>query len=289
VPTVAVFGASSLVPLSAGPAYANASSWPHTLLLVASTSPLRVGSSWTSNIALNNDLVRAHRWNDVDSDAGISTIVALVRPDDRTAEVAFDLAGSATPVRYTESLAYDPTKVALAYSCGDRTRTFVSPSAVQGANCVRDLPATGAAATAGVVDTARLQASDSRARTGAAGAAAATDKRDADVQSISDPADIRRFIESMKGQMGDATPRGQVGDGRSVSSQPVNADQHAADGTVSARWNGAPAGNSQRMNAGTSATPRPAPPQNQPSARSGSAPSARPAASSPPIKPQAQQ
>ena len=211
------FGGSSLVPLTVSAASMTAAGWPHTLLLVASTMPLRISNSWSSNIAINNDLVREHRWNDLDTDAGIASIVDLVRPQDWGAEVATDQVALATPARYTASLSYDPNRNAVTYSCVDATRSFLSPVALLGASCValREFPASTAlnaarasvaAAPNGAVDTARAP---SQTRASARGTSRISEQKQADVRSINDPAEIRKFIESMKGGQAGQGPSGE--------------------------------------------------------------------------------
>jgi hypothetical protein len=213
LPGVAAFGGSSLVTLNTPVGGANAAGWPHTLLLVASSMPLRVGNMWTSNVAINNDLVRTHQWNDLDTDAGIAAVVDLVRPLDGGAEIATDRVQLATPARYASSLAYDPTHTAVGYSCWDANRQFISPVPQLGASCVglREFPAKGprnaavnALPPAGATDTARGVAFRT-ARASAAAVAAPTsaaprisEQKHGDVQSISDPAEIRAFMERMK-------------------------------------------------------------------------------------------
>lgn len=294
-PGVASLGASSLMPLNAPPVFSGVSDWSHTLLLVASTSPLRLGSSWTSNLVLNNDLVREQHWNDIDSDAGITAIINLVRPLDRSAEVTFDRVQAATPARYAASLAFDPNKVALAYSCFDGTRTFVSATPLLGASCVglRNLPPTGAVAAsiaalsapgAGpAADTGKAQTSDSHK--GTAGTGAASSKRSIDVQSISDPAEIRNFIETMKKQNGDLAPARHAADGASWSGRPADANRHSGDGSASMHGGGGPAVSAQHehANGGTAAPVRSAPVQAPPRAASG--PVTPPTPPATPIKP----
>jgi len=63
--------------------------WPHTLLLVASTSPLRVGSPWATNIQLNHQLIQRHLI-DLQTETGIETIIDMIRPLDAKAEIAYD-------------------------------------------------------------------------------------------------------------------------------------------------------------------------------------------------------
>lgn len=63
--------------------------WPHTLLLVASTAPLRVGSPLTTNARLNHLLVQRHL-TDLQTDTGIETIIDMIRSVDPKAEIAYD-------------------------------------------------------------------------------------------------------------------------------------------------------------------------------------------------------
>ena len=64
-------------------------SWPHTLLLVASTSPLRVASPFATNLRLNHDLIQRH-FIDLQSETGVETIIDMIRPLDPDAEMAYD-------------------------------------------------------------------------------------------------------------------------------------------------------------------------------------------------------
>ena len=67
-----------------------ADAWPRILLLVASTSPLRVDNWWSSSLAINQQLFGQRHWTDVQTDEGIDALVQLVRPLDPSAEVAID-------------------------------------------------------------------------------------------------------------------------------------------------------------------------------------------------------
>ena len=215
------FAGPGLVSLSTPSPALDAQGWPHTLLLVASTMPLRVGNSWTTNIALNNDLVRDHQWNTLSTDEGVAAVIRLVRPLDWGAEVVTDQVQTATPVMYASSLTHDPTTVGIAYSCNDAMHTFVSLTPMLGASCVaiRGMPATGLAAMAsasakpggvGAPDTAHVVATSVRP----AGTTRISDQKHADVQSISDPAAIRQFMERLKtgrGTDGSATTGSQGG------------------------------------------------------------------------------
>src|SRR6185437_14615613 len=89
VPYANLFGgSSSLIGLHA--ATLQDGGWPHMLLLVASTSPLRVGSPWMTEITLNHDLLRQHHVDDLQTDGGIEALVDLVKPLDPDAEMAYD-------------------------------------------------------------------------------------------------------------------------------------------------------------------------------------------------------
>lgn len=305
LPGAASFGGSSLVPLNTPVAATNASAWPHTLLLVASTMPLRIGNTWTTNIAINNELVRSHQWNELDTDAGIDAVVELVRPADWGAEVATDRVQLATPARYASALAYDPTQTAVGYTCWDANRQFISPVPQLGASCValREFPPSGArnaARTAlppaGAADTARRVASR-------AGRAAATtpvaprvsEQQHGDVQSISDPAEIRKFMENMKARQatqgaagGTREPRSErAHDGMPATERSGGTNRRNADGSPAY---GGSAGGASRINQGRGeARPRveeQARPQRPPQAPSGShAETAHPAAPPAPIKP----
>jgi hypothetical protein len=281
LPSGNIFGGSSLVTLNTPVGAANAAGWPHTLLLVASTMPLRVGSTWDSNIAINNDLVRTHQWNDLDTDAGIAAVVDLVRPLDWGAEVATDRVQLATPARYATSLAYDPNQTALGYSCVDANRQFTSPTPQLGAYCValRELPpntravnASTAAPPAGGIDTTRvlLQSNGSAA---APAASRISQQKHGDVESISDPAAIRSFMESMKtGQGTPDSPRTEGARGDQPHGPPRDASRDASrdqgrDQVHEARTkpdgSGAPAHTPRASSTSTTrpSTPPPAPPE----------------------------
>lgn len=203
-------GRSSLVSLNSPALGANAQGWPHTLLLVASTQPLRVGNSWTTNISLNNALVRDHDWNSLTNEAGIDAVIGLVRPLDGGAEVVTDEAQTATPAVYASSLSHDPNEVVLGYNCYDATRMFASPTPVLGASCfpTRDLGSNALAsrsvhpATGAPTDTTRVVATSTRPAT--SGTARVSVDKKPDVQSISDPAAIRKFMEDVKSGRGGA-------------------------------------------------------------------------------------
>lgn len=201
-------GRSALVSLNTPQASTSAQGWPHTLLLVASTMPLRVGSMWDSNITLNNDLVRDHDWNTLNTDEGVAAVIGLVRPVDWGAEVVTSELQTATPAVYASSLAHDPNQTALGYSCWDANHTFTSITPVAGASCfaVREFPASTVAARVvpprgpvGTVDTARvLSTSRHPAASATSGSPRVSTNRQSDVQSISDPAAIRKFMEAYR-------------------------------------------------------------------------------------------
>ncbi|MFI5232218.1 MAG: hypothetical protein ACHQSE_06870 [Gemmatimonadales bacterium] len=305
LPGAGPFSGSSLVALNTPVGGASAAGWPHTLLLVASTQPLRIGSSWASNIAINNDLVRNHQWNDLDTDAGIAAVVDLVRPLDWGAEVATDRVPLATPARYASSLAYDPNRVAVGYSCMDADRQFISPVPQLGAYCValREFPArtgtvnasTVAATAGGTADSTRrvvLQAHG--AATGPA-APRISEQKHGDVQSISDPNDIRKFMESMKARQATHGAADGAMESRSGPRDGTPASERSGAGANGRNAEGSPAsggsaGGASRINQGREARPRieqQAKPQRPADAPSGSrAETARPSASAAPIKPQ---
>jgi hypothetical protein len=128
--------------------------WPHVLLLVASTSPLRVGSSWATNITLNHDLYQQHHFTDVQSDAGIAALVDLIRPVDPNAEMAFDrIEGiQARTTQYSSVLGFDATKATyLSYDCWSASKAASYSLALSSlaAQCIQILPVTGPTARFG--------------------------------------------------------------------------------------------------------------------------------------------
>lgn len=208
-------GRSSLVSLNGPGLGANAQGWPHTLLLVASTQPLRVGNSWTTNISLNNALVRDRDWNSLTTDAGVDAVIGLVRPTDGRAEVVTDEAQTATPALYASSLSHDPNFTVLGYNCYDATSMFVSLTPVLGASCfpTRDLSSNALAsrsvhAAAGPASTDTTRVLSTNARPAASGTSRISTNRQPDVQSISDPAAIRKFMEDIKATRGTADASG---------------------------------------------------------------------------------
>ncbi|MGH7655930.1 MAG: hypothetical protein ACREN6_14835 [Gemmatimonadaceae bacterium] len=266
LPRAAALGGSSLVTLNTPAAN---TAWPHTLLLVASTMPLRVGSTWDSNIAINNDLVRNHQWNSLDTDAGIAAVVDLVRPLDWGAEVATDQAQLATPAQYASSLAYDPNQTAIGYSCVDGSRNFTSLTPQLGADCVpvRSFPARAGAVNAstiaspaGSVDTTRGQL-QSRAAQPARGTSRISEQKHGDVQSISDPNEIRKFMENMNGRRtthgaadGSKEPRSErPRDGMHAGGRSGGMNRQNADGSPS---RGGSAGGASHADQGRTAHPR---------------------------------
>jgi hypothetical protein len=168
--------------------------WPHTLLVVASSEPLRVGNAVSSNIAINHTLYQEHHFTDTETEQGIAALVDMVRPLDPGAEVALDrIEAISTSVNAGSSYAsYDPNKVAIGYECVDGNSEYFAVVPNAGAYCtpVKTVPrpvptpavnASVVAANApGTVDSAR----------------AAKNLKTPDARSINNPDDIRRFIEA---------------------------------------------------------------------------------------------
>jgi hypothetical protein len=198
LPSVAaVTPGMSLVALSSGGA-SLAGGWPRILLLVASTSPLRVDNWWSSSFAINQQLFGQRHWTDVQTEEGIDALVQLVRPLDPSAEVAVDRVDAISqPVFATTMLAYDPNRVALGYSCSTAGSSFISPTPLAGAECIalRNLPPTLPGLNAMSVIAAKV---DTSARTPSKPAISES-------RNISDPAEIRRFIESQRVQQSAAS------------------------------------------------------------------------------------
>lgn len=185
---------SSLVALSAVPR--TNLQWPHILLVVASTSPLRVGNAWASNVSINHSLFQEHHFTDTETDEGINALVEMVRPLDPEAEVVLDrIEAISQSVNAGSSYAsFDPNKVALGYDCVDGNNEYFSVVPNMGANCtaLREIPrtllspnanASVATVTPGKADTASVSAKQ---------------RKQPDTQNISDPAQIRAFVDAMK-------------------------------------------------------------------------------------------
>jgi hypothetical protein len=228
-------GGSALMPISIAPTGANYG-WPHTLLLVASTAPLRVGNPVESNISLNNSLFQQHHFTDVETDAGIKAIIALVSPVDSYADVVTDqissLPGSVRAL--ASSATYDPNRAGVGYACTDANHTFYSVVAQLGANCtaVREVPP--GLATPGFASPSSVAYANRFLDTSAAkpARAAASDGK----TIISDPAAIRRFMESLRnGSSGAAAAGAAPGAARSVNAPPV---AHAPDASRRSDANG---------------------------------------------------
>ena len=171
--------------------------WPHMLLVVASSAPLRVGNAWASNIAINHNLYQEHHFTDTETDRGVAALVDLVRPEDPGAEVVLDrIEAISTSVNAGASYAsYDPNKVAVGYDCVDGDNEYFSAVPTAGVMCTamrvvpRSLLTPGLNASVVAAGTAPGKV-DSAIRS--------DNLKKPNARSISDPEDIRRFIEAMK-------------------------------------------------------------------------------------------
>ena len=234
LPQVGPLGGSALVPISGAPNMASPG-WPHTLLLVASTSPLQVGNPTATNISLNHELYQRHHFTDVETAAGIGAIVQIVSPLDPGADVVtdqIDLLPQSVRAMATMGAAYDPNHVAIGYSCNDGSRTFFSVISLPGASCIAVrsmppglMPGPVNADLAMKRDTAAAQAAQQRAL---------TDHN----RTISDPDEIRRFMQSVRATSGGSTTGGPT---RFVSSPAdrngMDVSRRSSDGGSSARMN----------------------------------------------------
>ena len=223
---------AALTPVSvAGTSGANYN-WPHTLLLVASTAPLRVGNPVESNISLNNSLFQQHHFTDVETPEGIKAIVALVSPVDSYADVVTDeissLPGSVRAL--ASSATYDPNRSGIGYACTDGNNTFYSAVAQAGANCsaVREIPP--GLATPGFASPSSVAYANRFLDTSAAKPSHATASDGKTI--ISDPAAIKRFMESLRNGNSGAAGAGAA---RSVNAPPV---AHAPDASRRSDMNG---------------------------------------------------
>lgn len=197
LPAASVQAASSLVALTTptGPP-TFIPRWPHMLLVVASSEPLRVGNQLASNIAINHSLYQEHHFTDNETDQGIAALVDLVRPADPGAEVVLDrIEAISTAVNAGSSYAsYDPNKVALGYDCSDGNNEYFAVVPNPGANCVavRTVPRSLLFPT----QNASIVSSSAPGRTDTA--VVAKQVKQPDARNVSDPAAIRAFIEAMK-------------------------------------------------------------------------------------------
>jgi hypothetical protein len=281
-------GGSALMPVSIAPS-GGSGGWPHTLLLVASTAPLRVGNPAESNISLNNSLFQQHHFTDVETAAGINALVALVSPVDSYAEVVTDriesLPGSVRAL--ASSATYDPTHSAVGYSCSDATHTFYATAATLGATCtaVREIPP-GLATPGALTVPTTVAAVEAAAEKSSANATAGANSSPAhatpsDTRTISDPAEIKRFMESLKASTGETPNAARRRDG--TSDRRASDVNRRSDNANNGVQGGALAGQGAQA---VKASPPPAPtPTTTPSApKTISAPPPPPPAAAP-IKP----
>lgn len=190
VPYAELFGGwGSLVGLHA--ARLQDSGWPHTLLLVASTSPLRVSSPWTTELTLNHELLREHHVTDLQTDGGIESLVDLVKPADPDAEMAFDRLDNfnGAVASYASGSVINPSGTSyLGYMCmtpGQQGSSFFSMVALAGNEC-------------SVVTPARQGVTAIMTPHGEVDAAAAA-RAVGQSLAITDPAAIERFIDGYRG------------------------------------------------------------------------------------------
>jgi hypothetical protein len=163
--------------------------WPHTLLLVASTSPLRVKNPFSTNLKLNHVLVQKQFLN-LQADAGIESIIDLVRPLDPDAEMAYDRVDG-IPARSAQYLALDgfgPRRYGpLLLNCANPqyflttgvTDAYLDPFCAPPLPMRSTLPINPPKDTAGTTLTT----------------VASVNRKVDQSTLITDPADIRRFLE----------------------------------------------------------------------------------------------
>jgi hypothetical protein len=272
---------AALTPVSvAGTTGANYG-WPHTLLLVASTAPLRVGNPVESNISMNNKLLQQHHYKDVETPEGIKAIVAMVSPVDSYADVVTDQISSLPgSVRALASNAtYDPNRAGVGYMCQDATHTFYSVVSQLGASCsaLRVMPPGGANAsselpsvpltTPGPVTQTKVVAADSVK-------AAVKRSPGAETQNISDPAAIKRFMESLRN--GDTRQTTPVNTHGPSEARATDVNRRSGNGSSS----GAENARSAQMNGVQSSRPSPTPTTTPASPKAFSAPPKSPEPSS---------
>ncbi|HEV8409057.1 MAG TPA: hypothetical protein VGQ30_01025, partial [Gemmatimonadaceae bacterium] len=214
---------SSLTPIAFAGTTRTGGGWPHTLLLVASTAPLRVGNPTETNISLNNKLFQEHHFTDVETEEGIKAIVALVSPVDSYADVVTDqvasLPGAVRALALSAS--YDPSRVSVGYSCHDGNNTFYSAVPQLGASCtaLREIPpglmhpaVPGPVVNASVAS-AKVDSANASVKRSPVG----------ESRNISDPEEIKRFMETLRssGTARETTP---------AASHYVNGQANGANG-----------------------------------------------------------
>jgi hypothetical protein len=226
-----VYFASSLMGLGGFPQIHDR--WPHVLFLVASTSPLRVGGPWTTNIALNHDLIAQHHFADVQSDGSIEALVDLIKPLDPNAEMAFDRV-DAIPSGVSQYASYSPGAMHtsfLGYYCSTwgQAGTYFTLIAIQdeasGNICTAVLPTKNVPQNTPPRDTAAQSMRIARA-------ASASHK-------TGDPAAIRSYVEAYRSTHPFEQAAGQGGTGDATSTQVFGHGD--ASGTARASQSSAPA------------------------------------------------
>ena len=194
--------------------------WPHTLLLVASTSPLRVKNPWSTNIELNHVLIQRQFLN-LQDEAGIKAIVDLVHPDDPTAEMAYDYV-EGIPARgaYYADNEFGPTRTGpLLFSCSNPA--FVIQGSPQGQYlaplCPVAIPPKATGPLTPPKDTATTTTP------------ANVNRKVGDSRIITNPDDIRRFIEENRRSDPNGVAKVQ---GAALTSQAAQAARAPSGSTV---------------------------------------------------------
>ena len=191
-----------------------AGSWPHTLLLVASTSPLRVQNPYATNLRLNHDLIQ-RSLIDLQSETGVETIIDMIRPLDPDAEMAYDRV-DAIPAREAQ----------YALLGGFGAARPIGPSLI---NCavwdysqIQDfgtgLPAAPVCAVSYPAPPTKPATPPKDTTTTTITTPASVNRETGLPRRITDPEEIRRFIESQTSHGSDANGVNMVG-GTSVGKQ----------------------------------------------------------------------
>lgn len=183
--------------------------WPHTYLLIASTSPLRVSSPWSTDLELNHQMLLRHII-DWQSDDGIQAIIDMVHPADPSAEMAYDRTDGIQPAaRYLAQEGFGAFRPLGPSVVNCLNSNYSQLPLVGGALLLQPICAIPypAPPTTPIVPPKKDTATSTTPVTPAnVNRNVASDHR-----VITDPDEIRRFIESQTGHRSDASAANRSG------------------------------------------------------------------------------
>jgi hypothetical protein len=212
-PSAGFFGSSSS-PFSYTGGGGSINAWPTTLLLVASTSPLRVSSPWTTNLDLNHKLIQ-RGLIDLQTEGGIETIIDMIRPLDPDAEMAYDRVDG-IQARASQYFADDgfnrrnPVGVRAVFSCLISEPFPLYSSGLFTSFCAIPYPPPPTKPITPPKDTATSTTPVTPAKVNR--------KAGGEKRVITDPEEIRRFIESQTSHRSNADGTNRIA-GSSVDKQ----------------------------------------------------------------------